>query len=72
MLCEKRVELYYLAPQSLTLRAFRDDGGGVTVVEWAERLEPLVPSRAVRVRITGVGDEPRAITIDDRRRARSK
>jgi len=43
------------------------DGGGVTVVEWAERLEPLVPSRAVRVRITGVGDEPRAITIDDRR-----
>ncbi|HZF04031.1 MAG TPA: tRNA (adenosine(37)-N6)-threonylcarbamoyltransferase complex ATPase subunit type 1 TsaE [Patescibacteria group bacterium] len=43
------------------------DGGGVTVVEWAERLEPLVPPRAVRVRITGVGDEPRAITIDDRR-----
>jgi len=44
------------------------DGEGVTVVEWAERLEPLVPARAVRVSITGVGDEPREITIDDRRR----
>ena len=44
------------------------DGEGVTVVEWAERLEPLVPARAVRVHIAGVGDEPREITIDDRRR----
>jgi len=44
------------------------DGDGVTVIEWAERLEPLLPARAVRVRIWGVGDEPREITIDDRRR----
>ena len=44
------------------------DGDGVTVIEWAERLEPLLPTRAVRVSIVGVGDEPRAITIDDRRR----
>lgn len=44
------------------------DGDGVTVIEWAERLEPLLPARAVRVRIAGVGDEPREITIDDRRR----
>jgi tRNA threonylcarbamoyladenosine biosynthesis protein TsaE len=44
------------------------DGDGVTVIEWAERLEPLLPARAVRVRIAGVGDESRAITIDDRRR----
>ena len=43
------------------------DGDGVTVIEWAERLEPLLPARAVRVRIAGVGDEPREITIDDRR-----
>src|SRR5947209_20378960 len=42
------------------------DGDGVTVIEWAERLEPLLPTRAVRVSIVGVGDEPRAITIDDR------
>jgi tRNA threonylcarbamoyladenosine biosynthesis protein TsaE len=39
------------------------DGDGVTVIEWAERLEPLLPARAVRVRIAGVGDEPREITI---------
>src|SRR5947208_10205088 len=42
------------------------DGGGVTVIEWAERLEPLVPARAVRVNIAGVGDEPRELPIDDR------
>jgi tRNA threonylcarbamoyladenosine biosynthesis protein TsaE len=40
------------------------DGAGVTVIEWAERLEPLLPARAVRVRIAGVGDEPREITIE--------
>jgi tRNA threonylcarbamoyladenosine biosynthesis protein TsaE len=43
------------------------DGEGVTLVEWAEKLEPLLPARAVRVHIAGLGDEPRAITIDDRR-----
>ena len=42
-------------------------GDGVTLVEWAERAEPLLPARTVRVRIDGVGDEPRAITIDDPR-----
>jgi tRNA threonylcarbamoyladenosine biosynthesis protein TsaE len=40
------------------------DGDGVTVIEWAERVEPLLPARAVRVRIAGVGDEPRTIVID--------
>ena len=44
------------------------DGDGVTIIEWAERLEPVLPARAVRVRIAGVGDEPREITVDDRRR----
>lgn len=48
------------------------DGNGVTVIEWAERLEPVLPARAVRVRIAGVGDEPREITIDDRREPRSR
>ncbi len=43
------------------------DADGVTVIEWAERLEPLLPPRAVRVQIAGVGDEPREITIDDPR-----
>jgi len=40
------------------------DGDGVTVIEWAERVEPLLPARAVRVRIGGVGDEPRTIVIE--------
>ena len=42
-------------------------GDGVTLIEWADRAEALLPARTVRVRIDGLGDEPRAITIDDRR-----
>ena len=41
-------------------------GAGVTVVEWADRCETLLPAHAVRVHIDGVGDEPRRITITDR------
>ena len=40
------------------------DGPGVTAIEWAEKAEPLLPSRAVRVRIRGGGDEPRIVEID--------
>lgn len=39
------------------------DEGGVTVVEWADKLLPLLPRRTVRVHIAGLGDEPREITI---------
>lgn len=35
----------------------------VTLVEWADKLGPLLPANAVRVHIEGVGDEPRRITI---------
>src|SRR5215468_1655637 len=42
-------------------------GDGVTLLEWADRAEPLLPARAIRVHIEGVGDEPRAITIHDPR-----
>ena len=38
-------------------------GDGVTLVEWADKAEPLLPGRTVRVAIDGVGDEPRVITI---------
>lgn len=38
-------------------------GGGVTVIEWADRCEPLLPPRTIRVHIEGVGEEPRRITI---------
>jgi tRNA threonylcarbamoyladenosine biosynthesis protein TsaE len=43
------------------------DGDGVTLLEWADRAEPLLPARAVRVSIEGLGDEPRAVTIEDPR-----
>jgi len=39
------------------------DGDGVTVIEWAERVAPLLPARTVHVSIEGVGDEPRVIRI---------
>jgi tRNA threonylcarbamoyladenosine biosynthesis protein TsaE len=39
------------------------DGEGVTLVEWADKLEPLLPPRTVRVHLEGVGDEPRHIEI---------
>jgi tRNA threonylcarbamoyladenosine biosynthesis protein TsaE len=42
-------------------------GDGVTIIEWADRAESLLPGRAVRVRIEGVGDEPRTIVVDDPR-----
>jgi len=38
-------------------------GDGVTLLEWADRAEPLLPPRTIRVRIEGVGDEPRAISV---------
>ena len=42
-------------------------GEGVTLLEWADRAESLLPRRAVRVRIEGLGDEPREVTIEDPR-----
>ena len=39
-------------------------GDSVTVIEWSDKLEPLLPTGAIRVRISGLGDEPRTIRID--------
>ncbi|MEK6530338.1 MAG: tRNA (adenosine(37)-N6)-threonylcarbamoyltransferase complex ATPase subunit type 1 TsaE [candidate division NC10 bacterium] len=38
-------------------------GDGVTVVEWADKLLPLLPAHAIVVTISGLGDEPREILI---------
>ena len=38
-------------------------GQGVTVVEWADKLLPLLPPRTVTVTIAGLGDEPRQIEL---------
>jgi tRNA threonylcarbamoyladenosine biosynthesis protein TsaE len=39
------------------------DRESVTIVEWADKLGPLLPPDAIRVQIDGVGDEPRRIMI---------
>ncbi|OGL13875.1 MAG: tRNA (adenosine(37)-N6)-threonylcarbamoyltransferase complex ATPase subunit type 1 TsaE [Candidatus Rokubacteria bacterium RIFCSPLOWO2_12_FULL_71_19] len=39
-------------------------GDGVTMIEWADKLLPLLPRDAVIVGISGLGDEPRQIVID--------
>jgi tRNA threonylcarbamoyladenosine biosynthesis protein TsaE len=44
-------------------------GDGVTLVEWADKLLPLLPPHAVIVTISGLGDEPREIVIETRTRA---
>ena len=38
-------------------------GEGVTIVEWADKLLPLLPPHTVTVTITGLGDEPRQIDL---------
>lgn len=39
------------------------DEPGVTVIEWADKVVPLLPPRTIHVHIAGVGDEPREIAI---------
>ena len=39
-------------------------GDGVTLVEWADKLEPLLPAGTTRVTITGLGDEPRRVLVE--------
>lgn len=39
-------------------------GEGVTVIEWADKAEALLPAWTVRIRIRGVGDEPRDIDLE--------
>lgn len=39
-------------------------GDGVTIIEWGEKLLPLLPSRSIVVRIEGLGEEPREIMLE--------
>ncbi len=38
--------------------------GGITLIEWPERLPEIVPARAIWVRIVGAGDEPRDVCVE--------
>ena len=40
-------------------------GDGVTVIEWADKILPLLPPATVVVRIRGLGDEPRTIEVEE-------
>ncbi|PWU17055.1 MAG: tRNA (adenosine(37)-N6)-threonylcarbamoyltransferase complex ATPase subunit type 1 TsaE [Candidatus Rokuibacteriota bacterium] len=67
-----RVPVYHLdAYRTATLTELCDigveellHGGGVTVIEWADKLLPLLPPHTLTVTITGLGDEPRRIVIE--------
>jgi len=39
-------------------------GDGVTVIEWADKLIPILPTHTIIVTIDGLGDEPRRIVIE--------
>jgi len=39
-------------------------GDGVTVIEWADKLLPILPAHTIMVTIDGLGDEPRRIVIE--------
>jgi tRNA threonylcarbamoyladenosine biosynthesis protein TsaE len=38
-------------------------GEGVTVLEWADKLLPLLPPRTIMVTISGLGEEPRQFEL---------
>ena len=60
------VDLYRL-PETADVLAdgLLDDrqAGGVTLIEWPDRLGPALPAARLDVVIDGAGDEPRSITI---------
>jgi tRNA threonylcarbamoyladenosine biosynthesis protein TsaE len=39
------------------------NGPGVTVIEWAERIAPLLPPHTTRIRIESTGEDTRRIEI---------
>ncbi len=67
-----RLPVYHLdAYRTASLRELADlgieemlRGDGVTMIEWADKLLPLLPPRTITVTITGLGDEPRRIVIE--------
>jgi tRNA threonylcarbamoyladenosine biosynthesis protein TsaE len=41
------------------------EGEGVTLIEWADKVLPLLPARSIIVRIEGLGDETRRIDVEE-------
>ena len=60
------VDLYRLdsVPQALAVGIEEYlNGAGVTVIEWAERIAPLLPPHTTRIRIEALGEDTRRIEI---------
>ena len=66
-----RLPMFHVDPYRLTRAEDALQGGllderqasGVTLVEWPERLGDALPQDRLDVRIGGIGDEPRTITL---------
>ena len=60
------IDLYRLdgVPQALAI-GIEDylSGAGVTVIEWAERIAPLLPPRTTRIRIESLAENTRRIEV---------
>jgi tRNA threonylcarbamoyladenosine biosynthesis protein TsaE len=71
---EGRLPLFHVDPYRLTRADDALQGGllderqagGVTLVEWPERLGDALPAARLDIRIDGLGDEPRTITLEAR------
>jgi tRNA threonylcarbamoyladenosine biosynthesis protein TsaE len=69
---EGRLPLFHVDPYRLTGAADALQGGllderqsrGVTLIEWPERLGDALPSDRLDIRIEGIGDDPRSITLE--------
>jgi tRNA threonylcarbamoyladenosine biosynthesis protein TsaE len=67
-----RLPLFHVDPYRLVSAEDALQGGllderqstGVTLVEWPERLGDALPPDRLDVRIDGIGDEPRTITLE--------
>ena len=60
------LDLYRLAgPDEVVAAGLLDErrGSGVTVIEWAERMGPLLPQQHLAVTIEGSGELPREISL---------
>jgi tRNA threonylcarbamoyladenosine biosynthesis protein TsaE len=60
------IDLYRLADASDVLAGgLVDDrqAAGVTLVEWPDRMGPALPAARLDIRIDGLGEEPRTITL---------
>jgi len=60
------IDLYRIdsVPQALAI-GIEDylNGPGVTVIEWAERIEPLLPPHTTRIRMESLGENTRRIEV---------